>query len=126
MNEGCIQKIPFFFFQKWSNLHGRTAISCLKRKSKFQIFLIFILRIMVKNNEAGNFFNAVEREPVPMRVFNPKASGGLGCGAPGVGCKGCSRPQKKNIYFLCLKILVQNFKKIQFFSSNLHERFRIG
>ena len=29
---------------------------------------------MTKNNEAGNSFNAVEREPVPTRLFNPNAS----------------------------------------------------
>ena len=27
-----------------------------------------------KNNETGKFLNAVEREPVPTRVVNPKAS----------------------------------------------------
>ena len=70
---------------------------------------------MVKNNEAGNFFNAVEREPVPMRVFNPKASGGLGCGAPGVGCKGCSRPQKKIYIFYVYKFWSKISKKFNFF-----------
>ena len=29
---------------------------------------------MQKNNEAGNYLNAVEREPVPTRVLNPTAS----------------------------------------------------
>ena len=63
------KKIP----QKWLNLHERTAIGWLKRKTKFQIFPIFIFRVMVKNNETGNSMNVVECKPVPTRVLNPKA-----------------------------------------------------
>ena len=36
-----------FFFQKWSNLHERSGIGWIERKIKFQIFPIFIFRIMV-------------------------------------------------------------------------------
>ena len=36
------------------------------------IFLFF--ELWRKNNDAGNFMNAVEREPVETRVLNPTAS----------------------------------------------------
>ena len=36
-----------FFSQKWSNLHERSGIGWIKRKPQFQIFQIFIFRVMV-------------------------------------------------------------------------------
>ena len=35
------------FFQKWSNLHERTVIGWIKRKTKFHILPIFMFRVMV-------------------------------------------------------------------------------
>ena len=44
-----------FFLQKWSNLHERSGIGWIERKTKFQIFPIFIYRVMKKkHNVAGN------------------------------------------------------------------------
>ena len=80
----CKIKIHFFF-QKWSNLHERSGIGLIERKTKFQIFPIFIFRIIQKNTVAGNSLNAVEREPVPTRVINPKACG-VQRYSPGVEC----------------------------------------
>ena len=42
-----ILKNPIFFFQMCSNLHERCGIGWIKRKIKFQIFPIFIFRVMV-------------------------------------------------------------------------------
>ena len=36
--------------------------------------LFLLLELWRKNNEAGNFLNAVEREPVETGVLNPTAS----------------------------------------------------
>ena len=36
-----------FFFQKFSNLHERSGIGWIKRKTKFPIFVIFIFRVLV-------------------------------------------------------------------------------
>ena len=44
-----------FFFQKFSNLLERSGIGWIERKTKFQIFPIFIFRVMKKkHNVAGN------------------------------------------------------------------------
>ena len=56
---------------KW----GR-AISAppFRRRTVRRRFLILFLELWRKNNEVGNFLNAVEREPVENRVLNPTAS----------------------------------------------------
>ena len=43
-------------------------------RCRFLIYFLFF-ELWRKNNEAGNFLNAVEREPVETRVLNPTASG---------------------------------------------------
>ena len=84
---------------------------------------------MVKNNEAGNSLNAVEQEPVSMRVLNPKASGAWGR-RPRQGVQGGEAArEKKNqkcfLWFFEEKNLGPKFP-FYFYFSNLHERFRVG
>ena len=68
---------------------------------------------MVKNNEAGNSLNAVEREPVPMRVLNPKASGAWGQSLRwGVqGDEAARKKKKKHLWFFEEKKFGPKFKK---------------
>ena len=89
------------FFQKWSNLRERTAIGWVKRKTKFQIFPIFIFRVMQKNTVAEKSLNAVEREPVLIRVLNPKAR----------GVQGGEAPRKKNNCLVFLRKKICKFFK---------------
>ena len=49
------------------------AVSAPDISASFPNFFIFF-DLGRKNNEAGNFLNAVEREPVETRVLNPTAS----------------------------------------------------
>ena len=51
----------------------RRAVSALDISAPFPHFFLFF-DLWRKNNEAGNFLNAVEREPVETRVLNPTAS----------------------------------------------------
>ena len=53
--------------------HFSAAVSAPDTSAPFpNLFLFF--KLWRKNNEAGNFLNAVEREPVETRVLNPTAS----------------------------------------------------
>ena len=64
-----------FDFSWWWNLDERPAIGWIERKIKFQILLIFIFRVIVEKHWSRKLLNAVEREPVPNKVLNPKAYG---------------------------------------------------
>ena len=46
------------------------AISTFQRRFLF----FFLIRVMRKNNETGNFLIVVEREPFEIRVLNPTES----------------------------------------------------
>ena len=93
------------FFQQWSNLHDRTAIGWIKRKTKFQIFPIFIFWVMQKNIVEENYLNAVEHEPVLTRFLNPKACRVQGQSPPQ------NKKHKYSIGFFEEKKFVQNFNK---------------
>ena len=55
---------------------------------------------MEKNTEAGNSFNAVEREPVPTRFLNPNAS------------EASYKPKQRSYRTLCTKmVLYRNVAK---------------
>ena len=102
----------YFYFQKWPNLYERTAIGWIKTKTKFQIFPIFIFRVIQKNTVAKNSLNAVERKPVLLESSIQKHAGSRGA-APCGGTGERSPPQKKNIILVFLK---KHFLfKIQFF-----------
>ena len=45
-----------------------------RRTFRRRFIIFFIFDLWRKNNEAGNFLNAVEREPVETRVLNPTAT----------------------------------------------------
>merc|ERR1719154_1030608 len=51
----------------------RRAVSVPDISAPFHILFLFF-KLRGKNNEAGNFLNAVERESVETRVLNPTAS----------------------------------------------------
>ena len=84
-------------------------LKCEKVKNETNIFFVTIKVFTLKKKINVEIFcwYAVEREPVPMRVLNPKASGALG-GDPGGGAAGRSPPQKKidkkNVFFFFLKV----------------------
>ena len=97
-----------FFFQKWSNLHERSGIGWIQRKTKFKIFPIFIFRVMNKKQCGRQFWNAVEHEPVETRVLNPTAS------EASYKPEQCSYRKTKQIYyyfFLQFKKKKKNWKK---------------
>ena len=56
--------------RRWTT--RRRAVSAPIISAPFPIFFSF--ELWRKNNEAGNFLNAVEREPVETRALNPTAS----------------------------------------------------
>ena len=53
--------------------HFGATDSALDNSAPFPNFFLFFEKWR-KNNEAGNFLNVVEREPVETRVLNPTAS----------------------------------------------------
>ena len=63
-----------------------------------------------RNNEAGNFLNAVEREPVETRVLNPTTSE--------ASYKPKQRSYRKTKQFLFFLLLYFNFKIRIFFFGN--------
>ena len=87
----ALQPFPIHFsYQKWSNLHERSGIGWIERKTKFLIFATFISELWRKNTEAENSLNAIEQGPVPTTVLNPNTSYKL---------KQCSYRRTKIIFF---------------------------
>ena len=108
-----------FFFQKWSNLQERSGIGWIQRKNKFQIFPIFIFRVMEKKLCGRQFWNAVERKPIETRVLNPTAS------------EASYKPKQRRYrktkqHFFFLEHLSKFYKNIFFYFWNVHGRSEIS
>ena len=96
---------------------------CQNWKENFEHTFQTILRqfFFYRNKRCYKFFsffcwNAVEREPVPIGILNPKACGVQGC-SPGGGCRGTQPPahKKKTWIFFFDNIFIQ--KIFQLFSK---------
>ena len=97
--------------QKWSNLHWRSGVGWIERKIKFQIFPIFIFRVMQKKTVK----QAILWMPLSANLFRLEFSIQKHAGSRAVasvgGVGGQSPPQEKKMNFF----LVQHFSKFHFF-----------